>query len=367
LTPGVEVHIGPASLGMEKTDFGDWDFGDWDFGDWDFGDWDFGDWDFGDPSALNYGDLNLGDIGRNSGDWDFGDWDFGDWDFGDWDFGDWDFGDWDFGDWDFGAGAGDAGRGPDGQGDFGRPVNGGPVSELTREVALAAGLFTGPTNLAVCTPVGLGTPACDAVPGTGLRALLRWNAADAPPASYVVYRRVSTGTQFAAVGSPLAPTTLSFVDNTIAYGTTYFYYVAARYVESGQVSERPSNISSVKTNPQLYVLAPVTNLPPTNSPSTGSTVPISWRYQVNGAVINSADAAPVVRLRSLTKDIEFFLNGSGLQLPTAANGWTWSFNIRLVYPSGPNAGQNLPPSNDYEIIIESSKAVTFVSSKFTVQ
>lgn len=373
LTPGVEVHIGPASLGMEKTDFGDWDFGDWDFGDWDFGDWDFGDWDFGDPSALNYGDLNLGDIGRNSGDWDFGDWDFGDWDFGDWDFGDWDFGDWDFGDWDFGAGAGDAGRGIDGKGDFGRPVNGGPVSEITREVAVAAGLFTGPTNMTVCAPLGLGLPSCDVIPGTGLRVQLRWAAADAPPTAYVVYRRPSTATQFTVVGSPLAPTTLSFVDNTVAYNTTYFYYVAAQYVESGQVNERPSNISSVKTNPQLYTLLPVSNIPPTTSPSTGSTVSIAWQYQVNGVVINSSDARPRVKLRSISKGVMVDLNLDDVSIigylqPTAANDRTWSFNVKFVYPIWyPQAGQNLPPSNDYEIIIESKKAVTYTSSKFTVQ
>jgi len=375
LTPGVEVHIGPASLGMQKTDFGDWDFGDWDFGDWDFGDWDFGDWDFGDPSALNYGDLNLGDIGRNSGDWDFGDWDFGDWDFGDWDFGDWDFGDWDFGDWDFGAGAGDMGRGPDGQGDFGRPVNGGPVSELTREVAVAAGLFTGPTNLLACVAGNFGVPACDlSVPGTGLRALLRWTAADTPPTSYVVYRRPSTQTQFTTVGAPLAPTTLSFVDNTIANDTTYFYYVAARFVENGQVSERPSNIVSIKTNPALYVLVPVKNLPPASRPVTsGSSLPIDWRYTLNGVVVNSADAAPRVTLRSVSKGIAFTFNAedpgaSGFKLPTASNLWTWSFNIKFVYPAGqPNAGQNLPAASDYEIVIDGPKAAPFITSKFAVK
>jgi hypothetical protein len=370
-TPGVEVHIGPASLGMQKTDFGDWDFGDWDFGDWDFGDWDFGDWDFGDPSAVNYGDLNLGDIGRNSGDWDFGDWDFGDWDFGDWDFGDWDFGDWDFGDWDFGAGAGDAGRGIDGKGDFGRPVNGGPVSEITRELAVAAGLFTAPTNNIPCVGEGFGAPRCDiTVPGTGLRVLVRWSTPDTPPSAYVVYRRLSTETQFTAVGAPVPPTTLSIVDNTIAFDKTYFYYVAARYVDSGQVSERPSNAVSIKTIPASYVPVAVNNLPPTGAPSTGSTFQIDWRYRVNSVVINSADADPIVRIRSSSNGIAFVLNtdtaGVGFQLPTAANGWTWSFNVRLIYPTGPNAGQNLPPADDYEIIIDSPKAVSLVTSKFSV-
>ena len=201
--PGPEVHIGPASLGMTHSDFGDWDFGDWDFGDWDFGDWDFGDWDFGDPSSLNYGDLNLGDLGRNTGDWDFGDWDFGDWDFGDFDFGDWDFGDWDFGDWDFGSGAGDLGRGIDGQGDFGRAF--GQGGELTTGLAVAAGLFGGPKDLAGCVANNQGVPACSGtVSGTGLRVRLTWTAADAPPASYVVYRRTAAQSQFTAVGQPLS-------------------------------------------------------------------------------------------------------------------------------------------------------------------
>jgi hypothetical protein len=243
--PGFEVHIGPASLGMTQGDFGDWDFGDWDFGDWDFGDWDFGDWDFGSPSALNYGDLNLGDLGRSTGEWVLGDWDFGDWDFGDWD-----FGDWDFGDWDFGAGAGDLGRGVDGQGDFGRPFGqaaGRPVGEVTAGLAVGAGLFRGPT-LTACVADAQGTPACSGtVPGRGRRVQLTWTAADAPPGSYVVYRRTAAQTQFTSLGS-VSATTLTFVDSTVSPNTTYFYYVAARYTADGQTNERPSNIASVSTS-----------------------------------------------------------------------------------------------------------------------
>jgi hypothetical protein len=53
-------------------------------------------------------------------------------------------------------------------------------------------------------------------------------------------------------------------------------------------------------------------------------------------------------------------------LPTAANGWTWSFNVKFVYPTGsPNAGQNLPPANDYQVIIDGPKAAPYISSKFT--
>ena len=60
---------------------------------------------------------------------------------------------------------------------------------------------------------------------------------------------------------------------------------------------------------------------------------------------------------------------SGFKLPTAANGWTWSFNIKLVYPAGsPNAGQNLPAATDYQIVIRSPKmAADFVTSNFTVK
>jgi hypothetical protein len=345
-------YIGPASLDMGRVDFGRLDFGRVDFGRLDFGRVDFG--------RLDFGDLNQGDLGRI-------------------DFGRVDFGRVDFGRLDFGVGAGDLGRGADGKGrvDFGRvDFGGGGDGEITITLAVAAGLLGPPTNLFACVAGHPGDPPCVNPPPGGLRVLLTWAAPDGGPSAYVVYRRLAGGA-FAVVGTvePVGGVlATTFVDSTVAYDRTYQYYVAARYVADGVVSESASNTATVTIEPQFYILLPVKNLPPRRQ-NSGSTVPIEWRFSLDGiTAVDSSDAAPVLTLKSVSTGIEFSFNAedpgaSGFKLPTALNGWTWQFNIQLVYPAwSPLAGQNLPAATDYQIIITSRRMKQpFVSGMFGVR
>ena len=365
-------YLGPASLDMGRFDFGRFDFGRFDFGRFDFGNMNgegaLGRFDFG---RFDFGDLNLGDLGR----FDFGRFDFGRFDFGRFDFGQINLGRFDFGRFDFGVGAGDLGRGVFGKGgidpadfgrfDFGRFDfgSGGGDGELTIGLAVAAGLLGPPTNLTACAADDLGNPACSGpVDGADLRVLLTWDAPDASPSEYVVYRR-DAGGAFASLAT-VNPAdgvngTFEFVDTTVDYDTTYEYYVAAKYVADGEVSESASNVAGVTTDPQLlvYGFVPIKNLPPKGPQKTGSSIPLEWRFTLDGVAVNSFDAQPAILITGPGGAFAFTAEdpgGSSFHPPTD-NNTSWQFNWQAVYPTGhPQAGQNLP-KGPYHVEIYSAK------------
>jgi hypothetical protein len=83
-------------------------------------------------------------------------------------------------------------------------------------------------------------------------------------------------------------------------------------------------------NPNYGFIA-VQNLPPAPGKTVklGSSVPLSWRFTLNGAVVNSVDADPEIRISGPSGTTVFTPEdpgGSSFQPPTAANGYTWQFN-----------------------------------------
>ena len=225
-------YLGPASLGMTGSDFGKFDFGKFDFGKFDFGKFDFGKFDFG--------DLNVGDLGK-------------------FDFGKFDFGKFDFGKFDFGVGAGDLGRGSDGKGgfgkfdfgkfDFGGGGDGDDAGELTFQLAVEAGLLGPPTNVTACVVGDAGNPdACMPDPGGGLGVVLSWEAPDASPSGYLVYRAVDAGEPLVyELVVRVDPSVGAFSDFDVE-SASYRYYVAAEYTVEGDVNEEPSDTVTVSTS-----------------------------------------------------------------------------------------------------------------------
>jgi hypothetical protein len=83
-------------------------------------------------------------------------------------------------------------------------------------------------------------------------------------------------------------------------------------------------------NPQ-YGFVGVLNLPPPAGKkfNAGSSVPLQWRFTMNGTVANSADADPQIRITGPGGTLIFSPEDPGsssFQPPTAANGYTWQFN-----------------------------------------
>ena len=341
-------YIGPASLGMTGVDYGKFDFGKFDFGKFDFGKFDFG-------------DLNMGDLGK------------------------FDFGKFDFGKFDFGVGAGDLGRGADGKGGFGKfdfgkfDFGGGgdadTEAELTIGLAVAAGLLGPPTALEVCVAGHTGDPACVEQDGD-LRVVLTFDAPDASPSAYVVYRKEGDG-DFIEVGriereGGVLETT--FPDFTVDFDKTYSYHITALYEGDGEVSESASATKTVTIAPRFYVLVPDRNLPPKRQ-NTGSSFPVDWHFAFTegGDPIDSLDAEPVVTLENPDLGISLSFSpddidpgASGFKLPNAPE-YEWSLNLQLLDLEG----NDLPGSKKYRIRIVSPKmdpaAPFFVSDFFEVR
>ena len=382
--------FGDLNMGdLGKFDFGKFDFGKFDFGDlnmgdlgkFDLGKFDFGKFDFG---KFDFGDVNMGDLGK----FDFGKFDFGKFDFGDLNMGDlgkFDFGKFDFGKFDFGVGAGDLGRGADGKGGFGKfdfgkfDFGGGgdadTEAELTIGLAVAAGLLGPPTALEVCVAGHTGDPACVEQDGD-LRVVLTFDAPDASPSAYVVYRKEGDG-DFIEVGriereGGVLETT--FPDFTVDFDKTYSYHITALYEGDGEVSESASATKTVTIAPRFYVLVPDRNLPPKRQ-NTGSSFPVDWHFAFTegGDPIDSLDAEPVVTLENPDLGISLSFSpddidpgASGFKLPNAPE-YEWSLNLQLLDLEG----NDLPGSKKYRIRIVSPKmdpaAPFFVSDFFEVR
>lgn len=103
--------------------------------------------------------------------------------------------------------------------------------------------------------------------------------------------------------------------------------------------------------PQLvYGFVGVQNLPPPAGKkfNAGSSVPLQFRFTVNGVVINSFDADPQIRIVGPTGTLLFTPEDPGsssFQPPTAANGYTWQFNWQ---------GTGLP-AGTYQVYVGSLK------------
>jgi hypothetical protein len=96
------------------------------------------------------------------------------------------------------------------------------------------------------------------------------------------------------------------------------------------------------TNPPLGFLG-VLNLPPPAGKkfNTGSSVPLQWRFTLNGVAIDSSGADPQIRIVGPSGTLVFTPEtpgNSSFQPPTAANGYTWQFNWQT---SGLTAGNYL--------------------------
>ncbi|HKW02873.1 MAG TPA: HYR domain-containing protein [Vicinamibacterales bacterium] len=102
--------------------------------------------------------------------------------------------------------------------------------------------------------------------------------------------------------------------------------------------------------PLTYGFVGVLNLPPPAGKkfNAGSSVPLQFRFTVNGVVINSFDADPQIRITGPTGNLIFTPEDPGsssFQPPTAANGYTWQFNWQ---------GTGLP-AGTYQVYVGSLK------------
>ncbi|MDF7798285.1 carbohydrate-binding protein [Pontiellaceae bacterium B1224] len=154
------------------------------------------------------------------------------------------------------------------------------VSALTASGESADSAFVSATP-------ALGVPG----PPTGLAAnsgdnqvVLSWTAsAVGSPTSYNVLRSTTSGSDYAAITTPGAQTTTSFVDNTAVNGTTYYYVVSAvnatgEGARSTEASATPAVFSGIY-EPFDY---PVGNLP--NSTAATADGFGTWTCGIDGTV-----------------------------------------------------------------------------------
>src|SRR5581483_885945 len=84
-----------------------------------------------------------------------------------------------------------------------------------------------------------------------------------------------------------------------------------------------------------YGFVNVQNLPPPSGKSfnSGSSIPLQWRFTLNGVAVDSSKAGPKITITGPAGAMVFTPQDPGkssFQGPTQANGWTWQFNWQTV-------------------------------------
>ena len=128
------------------------------------------------------------------------------------------------------------------------PVTLTPNQTMTFNVVFnpaAAGTDSGTVTV---TSNASGSPATIALSGTGVTAVshsatLSWTASTSTVSGYNVYRSTTSGTGYAKINSSLVAG-VSYVDNTVQSGTTY-YYVATAVDSGGNESVNSNEVTAV--------------------------------------------------------------------------------------------------------------------------
>ena len=120
----------------------------------------------------------------------------------------------------------------------------------------------------------------------------------------------------------------------------------------------------------VYGFVNVLNVPPSAGKTfsqTGSAVPMQWKYtNAAGVALDSSLANPEIIAAAVTTGAplppgwigDFTITSpgsSGYQLPTAKNGYTWSFNWKLVYTDAATGKLLNLPAGTYLVKIKSIK------------
>ena len=112
-------------------------------------------------------------------------------------------------------------------------------------------------------------------------------------------------------------------------GTDSFVYGA-----SDGAAVAPATVTITVTG-QTYGFIGVQNLPPPTGKAfkVGSSVPLQWQFTMNGVVFNSANARPQIIVvsgsgQAIYSGTPLDPGSSSFQAPTAANGFTWQFNLQ---------------------------------------
>lgn len=315
LVPGTsQFAVGPLSLDSGKGDLGKGDLGKGDLGKGDLGKGDLGKGDLG------KGDLGKGDLGK-----------------------------------------GDLGKGDLGGGDLfdGDPNN--PGGEL--DATIAGGLARTPPNQFSACVTG---ETCAGTPRHTVA--LNWTAPNVGGvASYTVYRVAGsvlqpgqTWTTVTIVPATLGRTGYEFIDTTaLVNGAAYTYFAVATY--SDGVASDPSNLVTITAfnDPPAVVFVGVKNLPPPErSMKSGSTVPLSWRYEQGGVVVDTTAAQFAVT--AVGPGGTFVNTDPGKSGFRYAAG-TWSFNLQTKGPNG-----KAYPEGVYTITVRSLTANLPSSPPFTL-
>ncbi len=296
--------MGPMSLDSGRGDLGRGDLGRGDLGRGDLGRGDLGRGDLG-RGDLGRGDLGQSDLGR--GDLGRGDLGRGD------------------------LGRGDLGRGDLGRGDLGVAADDG-VFEIDRGTATALG--NSPPYLLTAARVDDTTELAWKAPNVG------------SVTQYLVFR--VEGATITPASSPVAVGTVSagpglvdyeFTDNTDLASGDYTYWVVAEFADGA--TSGPSNFVTVTVVSMAYGLEPVKNLPPPGGKKfrAGSSVPLQWKFTMDGLVVDSSDTDPMITIRRAEDPLMVFTftaedpGNSSFRLPSSPS-WTWHFNWQTVDETG---------------------------------
>lgn len=237
-----------------------------------------------------------------------------------------------------------------------------PHADVTVQATSAAGatvVFTSPSTsdavdgagIAVCSPlsgatfpIGNTAVTCTATDAHGNAAVpvafvVHVVDTTAPTLSLPASMNLQTADPAGLVVNFVATAT-DIVDGSVAVtcvpASGTLFHVGVTTVNCAATDAHGNNaggsfsVTITYTNPN-YGFVAVQNLPPGAGKTfnAGSSVPLQWKFTLNGVVVNSADADPEIRITGPSGTMIFTPEDPGassFQPPTAANGYMWQFN-----------------------------------------